>query len=76
MLVRAGGRNEFLALVRRGREADDVEVGAAQEGFVAGKAGRDDAELVELRGDVAVDVVEGRELGALVVRFCGHDDGL
>ncbi len=67
VLVRAGVRKEFLALLRRGREADDVEVRAAQEGFVAGKAGRDDAELVELRGDVAIDVVEGRELGALVV---------
>jgi len=45
VLLRAGVCEEFLALLRCRRGADDVEVGAAQERLIAGEAGGDDAEF-------------------------------
>ncbi len=75
-LFGAGIGEEPVAFLKGGREADDVEVGAAEEDFVGGEVGGDDAELVELVGDVLVDVVEGGELGTGVGEIVRDDDGL
>lgn len=75
-LFGSGIAEEAIAFLKGGREADDVEVGAAEEDFVGGEVGGNDAELVEFVGDVVVDVIEGGELGTGVGEIVRNDDGL
>jgi len=75
-LLRSSVRDEFFTLLKCGREADNIEEGAAEESFVRGEAGRNDAELVELLCDQVVDVVERLVFGALIFEAGGDDDGL
>ena len=59
-LLRVGVGQELLALGRRRQQADQVDVDAAEEHLVGADVRRDDVQLVELRVDVGVDVVERR----------------
>jgi hypothetical protein len=72
-LLRVRVGEELRALGRRGEQADEVHVHAAEERLVVAHLGRHDVELVELRVDVGVDVVERRGLRVGERRAGPHD---
>ena len=64
--VRVFGIQEGAGFVRGGDKADDVEVGAAEEGGVAGLFGGGDGKALELGVDVIVDEVPDGEEGCFL----------